>query len=57
MRLFKRFKRTGARERRKPARRKPPRRRTDPDWTALPGGSSAKEAAEAPPGRAGELAD
>ena len=57
MRLFKRFKRTGARERRKPARRKPPRRRTDPDWTALPGGSSAKEAADAPPGRAGELAD
>jgi hypothetical protein len=33
------------------------RRRRDPDWATLPGGSSAKEAAEAPLERARELAD
>jgi hypothetical protein len=37
--------------------RKRPQRRHDPDWSSLPGGSSAKEAEGASPERAGELAD
>jgi hypothetical protein len=38
-------------------RRRPARRRRDPDYATLPGGDSVKEAAEAPPERARELAD
>jgi hypothetical protein len=37
--------------------RERPRRRRDPEYSSLPGGSSAKDAARASPGRAGELAD
>jgi hypothetical protein len=37
--------------------RRPPRRRRDPDWATLPGGSSPKEAGEVPLDRARELAD
>jgi hypothetical protein len=57
MGLISKLKELGSGRRRK---EKPPRergRRKDPDWGGLPGGSSTKEAEQAPPGRAGELAD
>jgi hypothetical protein len=38
-------------------RRRPRGRRRDPDYATLPGGDSMKEAAQAPPERARELAD
>jgi hypothetical protein len=56
MGLLERIKRIFARPER-PPRPRPRRRRRDPDWSSLPGGSSAKEASEASPQRAGELAD
>jgi hypothetical protein len=57
MGLVESLKRIRGRKTRQGDRPKPPRRRRDPDWATLPGGSSAKEAGEAPIERARELAD
>jgi hypothetical protein len=57
MGLVDRLKRIRGRKSRRTDGRKPPRRRRDPDWASLPGGSSIKEAGKASSERAGELAD
>jgi hypothetical protein len=54
---LKRLARVARRESDSRKRRRPARRRRDPDYATLPGGDSVKEAAEAPPERAHELAD
>jgi hypothetical protein len=52
---FKRIRRKGLRRADRPEPRR--RRRQDPDWATLPGGSSPREAAKVPLERARELAD
>jgi hypothetical protein len=57
MGLVESLKRIRGRKSRRADRRKPPRRRRDPNWATLPGGSSTKEAGTASIERARELAD
>jgi hypothetical protein len=57
MGLVERLKQIRGSKTRRANRPKPPRRRRDPRWATLPGGSSATEAAKAPIDRARELAD
>jgi hypothetical protein len=59
MGLIEKLKRKTSRSAGRPKRpaRRPAARRRDPDYSTLPGGDSAKEAASVPPDRARELAD
>jgi hypothetical protein len=57
MGLIEKLKQITSRRRKRSARSARSARRRDPDYSTLPGGDSAKEAASVPPDRARELAD